>query len=104
MNAQVDYSSSKVKSEYSSSSKSASKPIIWALHFAAFFFGILSRLRPLVTDSKRAHGGYRKWVISSEAAATLTKSRAPERAVELIWVSAHTEMPATSEPIIMPER
>ncbi|KAH6927730.1 hypothetical protein HPB50_007632 [Hyalomma asiaticum] len=48
--------------------------------------------RVVVTNSKNAYGGYRKGVISSEAAATLTMEGAPERAVELVWLPAHTEV------------
>ncbi|KAH9380391.1 hypothetical protein HPB48_017614 [Haemaphysalis longicornis] len=46
----------------------------------------------VVTDSKRAYSGFRKGVISSEAATILSKKRAPGRAIELTWVPAHTKV------------
>ncbi|XP_037512373.1 uncharacterized protein LOC119389242 [Rhipicephalus sanguineus] len=46
----------------------------------------------VVTDSKTAYGSFRRGVISSAARAILSKCKPPGRAVELVWVPAHSQV------------
>ncbi|KAH8024155.1 hypothetical protein HPB51_021776 [Rhipicephalus microplus] len=46
----------------------------------------------VVTDSKTAYGSFRRGVISSGARAILSKCKPPGRAVQLVWVPAHSQV------------
>lgn len=46
----------------------------------------------VVTDSKTAYGSFRRGVISSAARAILSKCKPPGRAIELVWVPAHSQV------------
>lgn len=46
----------------------------------------------VVTDSKSAYGSFRRGVISPAARTILSKHKPPGRAIELVWVPAHSKV------------
>ncbi|KAH6943082.1 hypothetical protein HPB50_015629 [Hyalomma asiaticum] len=46
----------------------------------------------VVTDSKSAYASFRRGLISPAAQAILSKHKAPGRAIELVWIPAHSKV------------